>query len=67
MTLNKLPLTGEDPILRGGSITVDGLTIVIPDNTMATLPATNVAWSELFTSAGVPLLPVGGVWKANVS
>lgn len=67
MTINAAPLAGEDPILRGGSITVDGLTIIIPDNTMATLPATNVAWSELFDATAPFASKLPGIWKANVS
>ena len=66
MTLNPTPRTGEDPLLRGGTITVDGLKMIIPDNTMATLPAANVAWPELFSAAGVPQINVPSVWKATV-
>jgi hypothetical protein len=65
MTLATAPLANEDPLLRGGTITVDGLEMVIPDNTMVTLPAANVAWPELFP-AGVLNINIPGVWKATV-
>jgi hypothetical protein len=66
MTINAAPLPGESSLLRGGTITVDGLQIIVPDNTMATLPATNVAWPELFSAAGVPQINIPSVWKATV-
>lgn len=59
MTLDK---TGG--ILAGGSVTVDGVAITIPANTLVTLPAIAVAWGELFDSTGSPQA-IG--FEANVS
>jgi hypothetical protein len=39
--------SGTNP-LRGGSITVDGIFVQVPENLLATLPALAVAWAELF-------------------
>jgi hypothetical protein len=67
MTLNTQSLNPDanTTLLNGGTITVDGLTIVVPDNTIATLPAAAVAWPELFTN-GQPNLPGFQNWKASV-
>jgi hypothetical protein len=51
--------------LTGGTIVVNGITIVVPDNTIATLPSIAVAWPELFTN-GVPNLPGTQTWTATV-
>jgi hypothetical protein len=61
MTLDK---TSTSP-LRGGSITVDGITIQIPENLMPTLPAVAVAWAELFDASGNTGAAIG--FEANVS
>ena len=47
---------------------MNGITIVVPDNTLATLPSIAVAWGELFTPDGAPNLPrLGQVsWEASV-
>jgi hypothetical protein len=52
-------------VLAGGNITVDGVTYIVPQNTLVTLPAINVAWGELFVN-GTPNLPGGVSWQANV-
>jgi hypothetical protein len=51
-------------VLAGGTMTVDGIPIVIPANTLATLPAITVAWSELFNGQ-TPAIPNG--YMAHVS
>ena len=51
MTLNS---TGG--VLAGGTITVDGIVVTVPQNLLATLPSITVAWGELFSN-GVPNLP----------
>jgi hypothetical protein len=49
--------SGAGP-LAGGTITVNGIAVVVPKNTIATLPATAVSWPELFTgSPAVPNMP----------
>ncbi|KAJ7101874.1 hypothetical protein C8R44DRAFT_716280 [Mycena epipterygia] len=62
MTLN----AGGDP-LAGGTLTVNGFNIIIPKNTLVTLPSITVAWSELFVN-GQPDLPLLGTvsWEATV-
>jgi hypothetical protein len=59
MTLNP----GGDP-LAGGSMTVDGIPMAIPKNTIVTMPATAVAYSELF-NGGTSAIPNG--YMAHVS
>lgn len=56
--------SGTDP-LRGGSITVDGIKVIVPVNTLVTLPSITVAWPELFVN-GVADLPGGNTWQAHV-
>ena len=51
--------------LAGGTITVDGNVITVPENLLATLPSITVAWPELF-SGGAADLP-GGNYEAHVS
>jgi len=50
-------------------MSVDGIPIVVPDNTIVTLPATAVAWPELFKADGTPDMPgyPAVQWKATVS
>lgn len=63
MTLNQ---TGG--LLAGGTITIDGIEIIVPQNLLATLPSITVAWSELFEN-GTPNLPGSAdtTWEALVS
>jgi hypothetical protein len=53
----------------GGTITVDGIPMIIPKNSYVTLPSISVMWSELFVD-GVPQLPQfrapGVSWEATV-
>ena len=58
---------GSDP-LRGGTMTVNGINIIIPAQSLITLPSITVAWPELFTSSGAPSLPQLGTvsWAVNV-
>ena len=51
--------------LSGGTITIDGIVVTVPDNLLATLPSITVAWSELF-QGGIPNLPGTGSWQATV-
>lgn len=44
--------------LRGGKLVVNGIEIIIPCNTILQMPATSLAWAELFDST---LTPVGTV------
>jgi hypothetical protein len=69
MTLNLQPLGIQTnaSLLAGGTIVVDGLSIIVPDNTIVTLPAAQVAWPELFDPiTAAPLLTGTQTWKANV-
>ncbi len=63
MTLDK---TGG--VLAGGTLTVNGVTMTVPANTLVTLPSVTVAWSELFLSSGSPNLPQFGTvsWDVTV-
>jgi hypothetical protein len=50
------PVTGA---LACGTITVNGHVIVVPSNTIVTLPANQLTWEELFTQAPQPYLGLG--------
>ncbi|WP_394754850.1 hypothetical protein [Crenothrix sp.] len=47
-------LANLDPRLWGGTVTVNGVDIVIPCNTILQMPATSLTWAELFDSSLVP-------------
>jgi len=47
-TINSMTVDAASGPLAGGSITVDGVQITVPTNLIATLPANEVAWPELF-------------------
>ncbi|KAJ7631906.1 hypothetical protein DFH06DRAFT_1004796 [Mycena polygramma] len=58
--------------LAGGSITVNGLKITVPKNTLLTLPSITCAWSEMFTvdanNNTTPNLPLLGSvsWETTI-
>ncbi|KAJ7253428.1 hypothetical protein C8J57DRAFT_624565 [Mycena rebaudengoi] len=66
-TIDSLTLNATGGVLAGGTITVDGALITVPENLLVTLPSITVAWSELF-EGGVPALPLLGSvsWQATV-
>jgi hypothetical protein len=43
-----------DPRLWGGKVTVNGVEIIIPCNTILQMPATSLTWAELFDPALIP-------------
>lgn len=49
--------------LSGGTVTVDGSVMVIPANTLVTLPSITVAWPELFVGGAGQAIG----FEANVS
>lgn len=54
--------TATDPRLRGGTVTINGIKIIVPCNTILQFPATATTWADIFdpaVSAPVnPLFPV---------
>src|SRR3954462_4886646 len=54
-------LTPEaDGFSGGGTITVNGTTIIVPKNTLLQMPALALTWQELFTMAPSPYGPGSG-------
>ena len=53
----------SDPRLAGGLVKVNGLTVIVPCNTILQMPAATLTWQELFSLAprdiGLPLGPDG--------
>ena len=45
---------GIDPRLYGGKVTVNGVEIIIPCNTILQMPATSLTWAELFDESLTP-------------
>src|SRR5512146_30175 len=43
--------TPTDPLLAGGTITINGQKIIVPCNTILQLPATSMTWAQLFDPA----------------
>ncbi|KAI5837649.1 hypothetical protein DFP73DRAFT_487084 [Morchella snyderi] len=56
-------------VLSGGTLSVNGMNIVVPRNLLVTLPSITVSWRELFTSTGALNLPRFGIteWEVTVS
>ena len=51
----------NDPILAGGTVKVNGISIIIPCNTILQMPAATMTWQELFALAPKDMgLPVSG-------
>jgi len=51
----------SDPRLAGGSVMVNGITVVIPCNTILQMPAATLTWQELFSLAPRDIgLPMNG-------
>src|SRR5256885_736786 len=55
--------TIADPLLWGGTVKVNGVTMIVPCNTIIQMPANTVSWAMLFPQGGVSpeegVLPVG--------
>lgn len=48
--------TGTDPLLRGGTVTINNIKMIVPCNTILQLPANTLVWSQLFDlSAKAPI------------
>jgi K319-like protein len=43
--------TASDPLLRGGTMTINGIRLIIPCNTILQMPATSLTWAQLFDPA----------------
>lgn len=65
--INNVTLDDSSNILSGGTITVDGITFIVPSNSMLVTPQQNVLWSELWVDGVVqmPLWPETQ-WEAAV-
>lgn len=44
-------------MLSGGTLRVNGITVIIPKNLLVTLPSITVSWAELFNVDGSLNLP----------
>ena len=50
----------SDPRLAGGSVKVNGITVIVPCNTILQMPAATLTWQELFSLAPRDIgLPIG--------
>src|SRR4051794_6757471 len=61
---------GVDPILVGGTVTLNGITMTVPCNTILQLPATAMTWAQLFDptmSAPVNAVPLNGTAPSGQS
>jgi hypothetical protein len=38
----------EDPLLKGGTVTINGITMIVPCNTILQMPANTITWAMLF-------------------
>jgi hypothetical protein len=50
----------RDPLLAGGTLTVSGLALVVPCNTVVQLPATSMPWAQLFDPGAAAAVGGGG-------
>ncbi|KAH6679259.1 hypothetical protein B0J14DRAFT_293938 [Halenospora varia] len=64
--INALTFSSGDA-LKGGTMTLDGIKIIIPDNALVTLPAITISWQELSAPGAMPGFGAPGVtWAATV-
>src|SRR5690348_2404217 len=47
-------LDNASDVFSGGTVTVNGITITVPRNTLFQMPATSLTWQELFKNAPAP-------------
>ncbi|KAF7361123.1 hypothetical protein MSAN_01144100 [Mycena sanguinolenta] len=68
--ITAMTLNVADGVLGGGTITVNNIEVIVPKNTLITLPSITVAWSEMFVVDGAgnatPQLPLFGTVYGNV-
>jgi hypothetical protein len=64
-TLNAAPRPGQAAQFRGGTITVNGKTMVVPDNTIVQFPAATYTWPQIFNSD--PITGWGPVYGPDVT
>lgn len=50
-TLNAAPRGANTPEHRGGSIVVNGIRMIVPDNTVIQFPANTMTWADMFDPA----------------
>ena len=55
--IQKATLDPPGDVLDGGTVTVNGTTVVIPQNTIVQMPNTFLTWAELFRMAPAPWGP----------
>src|SRR5256885_12000746 len=59
---SRCPAIG-DPLLWGGTVKVNGISMIVPCNTIIQMPANTVSWAMLFPQLGVSsevgVMPVG--------
>jgi len=49
------------PALRGGTVTVNGITMTVPCNTVLQMPANTISWAQLFDRTVNTPVPAGAV------
>jgi hypothetical protein len=58
-TLNAAPRPGGSAGQEGGTITINGRLIIIPDNLIVQMPASSFTWAQLFDPAVSAAVPAG--------
>jgi hypothetical protein len=48
-----------DPLLWGGTVTVNGITMIVPCNTILQMPANTITWEQLFDRSVSAPIPAG--------
>jgi hypothetical protein len=46
--LNATPSAGVNPVMRGGTIVINGKSIIVPDNSIVQFPASSWSWAQMF-------------------
>src|SRR2546423_13088335 len=59
--------TITDPLLWGGTVTVNGVKMLVPCNTIIQMPANTVSWAMLFPQAPGAVSPEVGVAPVGTS
>jgi hypothetical protein len=52
-----------DPLLLGGTLTVNGIRMIVPNNTLVQMPAATFTWAQLFDPAVSAPVPGGTPWQ----
>jgi hypothetical protein len=60
-TVAKQGTTQSNPLLFGGTLTINGIKMIVPDNTIVQMPAFALSWAQLFDTNQSAAIAVPGI------